>query len=271
MPIVIDPGAGDAIGLDDLVEALAEARVDCRDTDAFATLGPLLARLARNRDFLADLAIAELKARCAGQIAANAYGPQVLMLRPPDDRHVLRANFWPAATDRLVQASGESAFVYGMAHDHDFPFLTCGYLGPGYVSEDYERNPAAVTGQPGERAGLRATGTTQLREGTTMLYRASIDVHRQRPPQAFSVSLNILGHDPEQRARGQYRFDIDTDTIAAVLSVAPGEALLALAVHFSANGIDIATDFAARHPCPRTRRTARDALATVAESEAVAA
>ena len=74
MPRLIDPGEGAAIGLDELVDALDAADFDSRDEDSFAALGPLLARLGRNPDFLAELAIEELKERCEGQHRRNGYG-----------------------------------------------------------------------------------------------------------------------------------------------------------------------------------------------------
>jgi len=261
MPRLIDPGAGAAFGLDDLVAALDAHAFDPRDEDSFADAGPLLARLGRNPHFLADLAIDELKARCAGQIAGNGYGGQVFLLRPPNGRYVLRANFWPALGDAVVRASGTAAFFYDHAHDHNFAFLTWGYLGPGYWSDYYERDPAAVIGLPGEAAGLRFLERSRLEPGKLMLYRARRDVHRQLPPDAFSVSLNVLAFDPAQPWVEQYRFDVARGTIAEGLTVAPAEALVALAVHLP-SGVDLASDIARRHPFARMRVTALDAIAS---------
>ncbi len=268
MPRLIDPGAGDAFGLDDLVAALDAHPFDPRDEDSFADAGPLLARLGRNPHFLADLAIDELKARCAGQVAANGYGGQVFLLKPPNGRYVLRANFWPALNDAVVRASGTAPFFYDHAHDHNFAFLTWGYLGPGYWSDYYERESGAVIGLPGEDAGLRFVERSRLEPGKLMLYRARRDVHRQLPPDAFSVSLNVLGYDPAQPWVEQYRFDIERGTIAEGLTVAPAEALVALAAHLP-NGVDLASDIARRHPFARMRITALDALASADPGEAV--
>lgn len=263
MPPVLDPGEGTPIGLAELADALVASRVDARDEAAFASLGPLLARLGRNRHFLADQAVAELESRYSGQ-GANSYGGQVLMLRPPDGRFVVRANFWPARDDAVVCASGEAAFFYDLAHDHNFPFLTWGYLGPGYWSDYYERDGAPDVGDdalPGDPAGLRATGRARLEEGQLRLYRAHRDVHVQRPPDAFSVSLNILGYDPGQVWRGQYRFDVAADRVAEPLTTAPSEALAALAVTVP-DGEGVLRDLLAAHPSARMRRTALDALAS---------
>ena len=131
MPLELIPGEGEAIGLDELADALDADPFDPRDLAAFAARGAMLARLGRNRTFLASLAIDELKERCAGQNAVNAYGPQVIMLRPANGRYVLRANLWPAAQDTVVRTSGPTPFSYDLPHDHNFSFLTVGYLGPG--------------------------------------------------------------------------------------------------------------------------------------------
>lgn len=265
MPRLIDADDKEAWGLDDLVAALDDAPFDVRDEDSFASLGPLLARLGRNRHFLADLAIAELKDRCAGQAATSAYGAQVFLLRPANGRYVLRANFWPARGDAAVKASGAAAFFYDLPHDHNFPFLTYGYLGPGYWSDYYE-----VDGPddwlPGTPAGLRFAERSRLEPDRLMMYRAHRDVHVQLPPDSFSVSLNILGYDHAQPWKTQYRFDVATDTVAEALTTTPSEALAMLAVQFGGgNGIDLAHELARGHPSARMRRTALDALAADAD------
>ena len=270
MPRVIDPGDVPAITLDDLTDALATTQVDARDEDGFASLGPLLAGLGRNRAFLADLAIAELKDRHRRQ-HASSYGAQVMLLAA-DARFVVRANFWPAPGDAVLRASGPAAFFYGFAHDHNFPFLTCGYVGPGYLSQDYIVDGGAIERRPGDAAALTPAGRTLLDPGRLLLYRAHRDVHLQHPPEALSISLNILARDPAQPWRDQFEYDVARGRIMRGLTTTASEALVALAVHFGGgNGIDLANDFAARHPSPRMRRTAEAALASLASPHAHAA
>jgi hypothetical protein len=256
---VIDPGRGDAIGLDDLVDALEQERWDARDEDSFAAMGPWLARLGRNRRFLADLAIAELEQRFAGQ-RDSSYGAQVLMLRPPAARYALRANFWPARDDAVVKAGGTAPFFYDLPHDHNFSFLTTGYLGPGYWS-DYYLFDGDVAGVPGEAARLVFDECARLEPGRLLLYRAHRDVHVQRPPDSFSVSLNVLGAAPAQEWRTQYRFDTVRDTVTQAMTTTASEALVALATRLGGDdGTALAADFARRHPHPRMRATALAAL-----------
>jgi hypothetical protein len=272
MPRVIAPDTQPVIGLDDLADALDAARFDVRDEDSLADLGPLLARLGRNPRFLGDLVIAELERRCAGQAAENAYGAQVFMLKPPNGRYLLRANFWPARGDAVVRASGTAPFFYDLPHDHNFPFLTYGYEGPGYWSDYYDYDVAALTGLPGEHAGLRFVERSRLEPGKLMLYRARRDVHVQLPPDSFSVSLNILFYDVAQPWLEQFQFDVAQGTIAAGLTTAPAEGLVTLAAQLGGEaGSALARAFAARHPVPRMRATAYAALASALPDRAARA
>lgn len=266
MPRLIDAGDEGQISLSELTEALDSTPFDPHDEDSFAALGPLLARLGGNRTFLADLAIEELKLRCARQSTTNGYGPQVFLLCPPNGRYVIRANFWPAADDEVVRASGTAPFFYDLPHDHNFPFLTYGYLGPGYWSDYYEYDGTAVCGLPGTDAGLRFVEHSRLDPGKLMLYRMQRDVHVQLPPDAFSVSLNILGQHPSHPWIDQYRFDISRGVIAEGLTSAPSEALATLAAHLGGgNGLDLIDHLVRHHPHPRIRRTAVSALVSLGD------
>jgi len=104
-----------------------------------------------------------------------------------------------------------------------------------------------------------------------MLYRRSRDIHVQLPPEAFSVSLNILGSDPAQPWIDQYRFDISSGTFAEALTCTAAEALLTLAAQFGGEGSELARDFARRHPCDRMRLTAVTNMACAASGSGAAA
>jgi len=266
MPRLIEAGDAPSMGLDALIDTLATTPFDPRDEEALAALAPLFARLGRNPDFLAERAIAELLRREAAPRAL--YGPQVLLLHPPGGRFLLRACFWPAADDPATRAAGAGAFFYGMAHDHNFSFLSYGYFGPGYESDDYEYAGDRVTGYPGEAVALHPLGRRQLTPGALVLYRARRDVHRQLPPSALSVSLNLMAFDPAQPWIDQYRFDLAAGTIAQCLTSAPAEALLALAVPFG-EGAAVAERLARRHPSPRLRLAAVTALAAADPARAM--
>ncbi len=266
MPRVVSCPDAAPVALGDLIAALNEPRFDPRDEDSFAAMGPLLKGLAANRDFLADIAVAELKDRCARQERENDYSAQVIMLHRASEKYFIRANFWPSPRDSLFRSSGASPFFYGVPHDHNFSFLTVGYLGPGYWSEYYEYDYDQVVGVPGEKVDLRFVEKSKLDPGKVMLYRAHRDVHNQLPADEMSVSINIMEALPHQPFLSQYRFDVARCEIAGILTRTSSEALLALAAnHDEGDARDLVESFAAHHPCDRIQFAALRELAAAEE------
>jgi hypothetical protein len=263
MPRVIScPDDETPIALGDLIASLNEDGFDPTDEDSFAAAGPLLKRLAGNRVFLADIAVAELKERCTRQRLENRYSSQVIMLHRASEKFFIRANFWPSERDSVFKTSGTSPFFYHVPHDHNFSFLTVGYMGPGYWSEYYEYEFSSVLGVPGEKVDLRFIETTKLDQGKVMLYRAHRDVHNQLPADEMSVSINIMQASPCLPYLNQYRFDPKTCEIVSILNKSSTEALLALAAnHGQGNGRDLVESFAAGHPCERIQFAALRELA----------
>lgn len=251
-----------AIGLSDVVQALNDDSFDPADEDSFAAAAPLLKQLANNRDFLAELAIAELNDRCTRQTLENRYSSQVMMLHRASEKYFIRANFWPSPRDSLFKASGTSPFFYHLPHDHNFSFLTVGYLGPGYWSEYYEYDYEQVVGVPGEKVDLTFIEKTRLDQGKVMLYRAHRDVHNQLPADDMSVSINIMEASNRLSFLSQYQFDVKKCEVARILTRTSMEALLAIAAnHDSGNGRDLVESFAAHHPCDRIQFAALRELA----------
>ena len=263
MPRIVSCPEDEApITLGDLVAALNDEGFDPADEDSFAAAGPLLKRLANNRSFLADIAVAELKDRCTRQSLENRYSSQVLMLHRASEKYFIRANFWPSERDSLFKTSGNSPFFYHVPHDHNFSFLTVGYLGPGYWSEYYEYDFHGVAGVPGEKVDLKYIEKARLETGKVMLYRAHRDVHNQLPADDMSVSINIMHATPCLPWLNQYRFDVKSCEIVSILNRSSTEALLALAAnHDGGNARDLVESFAACHPSERIRFAALSELA----------
>lgn len=266
MPRIIEAEAEEQIELGDLIEMLETGPFDPKDEDCFASWAPALKKLANNRDFLANFAIDELKQRCAGQLMQNRYGSQVMMLHSLSDKFMIRANFWPGLEDSIVRNSGTSPFFYGMAHDHNFSFLTVGYLGPGYWSEYYEYDYEGVAGYSGEKVDLRYIEKSRLDLGKIMLYRAHRDVHLQLAADTMSVSLNILGSSLGQDFSDQYKFNVERCEIEEIISHTALEPLLALSAHFGGDkGEEILDSFSTSHPSDRVRFAALKARAVAAK------
>ncbi len=266
MPRIISCADEPTLSFGDLVQALNDESFDPADEESFAAAGRLLKGLANNREFLAEIAVAELKDRCTRQSLENRYSSQVIMLHRASEKYFIRANFWLSERDSLFKTSGASPFFYHVPHDHNFSFLTVGYLGPGYWSEYYEYDYETVTGVPGEQVDLRFIEKSRLDRGKVMLYRAHKDVHNQLPAEEMSVSINIMGATNRLPFFDQYQFDVKRCEIAGILTRTSTEALLALAANHGGNGRDLVESFAARHPCGRIQFAALRELAGAEES-----
>jgi hypothetical protein len=265
MPVVIQAQSDERIELGDLVEALESGPSDLDDEDCLASFAPSLRKLANNRSFLGDLVIRELKQRCAGQMEQNRYNAQVILLHRGNCKFLLRANFWPAASDSVVVNSGADAFFYGQPHDHNFSFLTVGYVGPGYWSDYYEHDYERAAGFIGEKAELRFVERSRLAEGTMLLYRRHRDVHSQLPADSLSVSINIMAMSPAAEFLDQYGFDLESSRIRALVNRSTLEPLIALAGQIGGgNGRDLVEHIAERHPSERIRFAAWKAKAAAA-------
>jgi hypothetical protein len=271
MPRVIQMAGVRTASLGECVDALEAFGFDPEDEASLYHAARWLRRLGNDRAFLGDILIGQLARRHRDDVLDNAYGPQVMMLAPPGGHFFIRANIWPSASDHMVRASGGDAFVLGMAHDHNFNFLTLGYFGPGYWSDYYEYDYGAVAGYHGEPVpSLKFVERSRLEEGKIMLYRAHRDVHAQGAADSLSVSLNIMQTTGAQGWLDQYSFDLERGEINGIISPGPSEAFLKVAVGLgSAEALDLAHRFARQHPSDRLRLAAWDALAArEIESEA---
>lgn len=263
MPRVIALADEASASLDECVDALCTTGFAPDDEDSLHHAALWLRRLGNNTSFLGDIIAAELASGQREEGGENAYGPQVVMLsRPGASDFFLRANIWPSADEHAMRASGGETFVYAMPHDHNFNFLTLGYFGPGYWSNHYEYDYEAVEGWRGEPVALRFIERSRLEQGKLQLYRAHIDVHDQAPPDALSVSLNLMHTRGAQGWLDQYAFDLGESRIKRIISNGSSEAFIHVAVGLgSAEALGLARDFGRTHPSERMRLACWSALA----------
>jgi len=260
MPRLIEHRTDAVATLDDLADHCGSAAFDPECRESLAAVGPVLAALGNDRSFLATLALDALKDACHAQGLANGYSPQVLMLVPPNGKFFVRANIWPSEADAMLRDSSRGAYYYNRPHDHSFDFLTLGYAGPGYWSDYYEYD-GAVDGVAGEAVSPRFIERSRLAEGQMLLYRANVDIHDQLPPDALSISINVMPMTAAQAWRRQYFFDLSAGCIESCATITAAEVLLPLSVRFGDdNARDLAEDFALRHADPRMRLAAWRAL-----------
>lgn len=266
MAIEIDVKTAAIATLDDVAEHFAS--VDISDRDKFLEGAPVLRALANNRTFLTERITEELKSAYDLQ-RSNQYSAQVFHLGRGRN-FFLRANFWPAENDLVTQSSGKQAFYYGVPHDHNFDFLTVGYFGPGYISDFYDYDFEQVVGYAGEKLDLRFVAREALSVGRMKLYRRSIDIHEQLPPESFSISLNVVTDFAQEVSTvNQYMIDLQSRTIRSLGNRTSLPLICEVAAHIGDDECrQLISDLSLDHPYPRGRYAALSALAQLCPADA---
>jgi len=269
MALTLSCNATQAISIEDYVAHIG-AHVDLRDLDSIAASAPMLRALANDR----TLVVQRLN-----KLVENAFSrdsipsAQAIFLGQGKDFYI-RANVWPSTADIAGGRLYQDRFAYNEAHDHNFTFMTVGYLGPGYETDIYEYDHEKVEGYVGEPVDIRFLERVRFAAGMVMLYRASSDLHIQHPPEELTITLNLIISLPEVRIRDQLFFDLQNKKISEFpieTDASKRVSFLNLAAHLG-NGDtrELLSDLARQHPCRRTRLTAYEALSRQVPQEAAA-
>lgn len=189
--------------MDETLDFNSDTSIDkCKNT---------LAQLYNNRTFLIEYIIRAMSQGLSGFESHNRYNPPSIILAERE-KYILRANIW-----RPTSSFNEGDVnVYGLAHDHNFNFLTLNYWGSGYFSEMYEYDYNSVIGIPGEKCTLINNGLMNLSEGDIYLYRKNLDIHRQLPPRSATITINVMEKIDLRAHSKQYVFDLHKREIKSV-------------------------------------------------------
>jgi len=239
------------------------AGVDLTDEESVFETAGALAGLATDHRLLTR-AMNDQLSDWANFQRANRYSATSLIL-DSGDGYFVRANVWlPVASEVDSHQLEDSVSSYEIPHDHNFTFLTVGYIGPGYRTRIWEYDPSTVIGLPGEHVDLTFLEETHLEPGKVMLYRASRDVHTQARPEALSVSLNLMISDQEKLKRDQFYFDTDKGLLdGTVLSDNTGRLLMCDLAGLVGDDetLSLLDSLAEGHPADRVRWHATEAAA----------
>ena len=212
MALTIEAETEEVLDIETFNERVARY-LDPADEASVASVARDFRALANNREFIARKINADLDGWASFQ-TGNDYTAQTILLAI-SEKFVLRANIWlPPSENPGTRAWQNELFFYQVPHDHNFTFLTIGYLGAGYETTIWEHDRSTVTGYAGEKVRLRFLERTTLPRNKIMLYRAGRDVHSQEHPSELSLSLNVLAISARVKDTAQYLFDVADGSIA---------------------------------------------------------
>lgn len=271
MPIILETRPSGSLSVEDFI-AYVENDVSLESPEALAQASDRFAMLASDADLVARLFNERIK-RCLDGDQGARYTPQSVAFGQGKG-FFLRANIWtPLRITGSFRSQEERVFSYRNTHDHNFTFMTVGYFGGGYETDLFEYDPSKVRGFVGERVELVPLGRERLHPGRVMVFRESVDVHKQFPPDELSISLNLMVMKPDGLVADQYEFDLASSTIRCMpnFSQLPLRAsAIALAGQLAnADTIDILEDLVVDAPCRRVREAATIACARLQASAAL--
>lgn len=270
MAISVTPTVKGTMALDEFV-SFCKANVRYDDEDSIMSAAEPLAALANDDMLLVNAINSELYRSIENRGNARVLSTQSLLLHI-DPIFKVRANIWKKPVERTGAPYHDNAvYSYEYAHNHNFQLLTVGYLGSGYWTDIHECDPDKIVGYIGERVELRHLERTSLPRGKVLLYRTLKDVHTQRPPEEFSISLNLIVGHPTGHVADQYNFDLETSTIQRMVSMPMGSYLSVLtfaAILDSRSNLDATVAVATSEAHWRVRLAAFQCSAVLAKDEA---
>ncbi len=219
--------------------------------------------LAANREYIRDALVAELTRVAEEKHNLASFAPQSFIIHRAAP-FSLRLNLWlpPEGSKRKIEQEAR-IYSYQKAHDHNFSLLTVGAGGPGYNTRVFEYSRDGIDGYEGEPVELVHLEDTSLPLGKAMVYRPFVDVHVQLPPEAPSMSLNLLVEEREIVEQPQYYFDVQQSIVIPMNDNEVGRrvSFLEAVGHFAdENCASLLFDVARKNKTPDVRAAALHAI-----------
>lgn len=264
----VHPQGVRAIGLEELVDSvMSTLRLD--DFESMGACAPFLAGFARNEGLLVELVNDSIRSLLSKRTVAPVRTPQSFLIGVEKSFYV-RCNLWTPLNPALrSKAYQERLYSLEVPHDHNFSFLTVGYLGPGYETDIFEYDRSKVEGRIGESVDLRSVGRYRLGVGDVMLYRQGIDAHVQHQPAAPSASINLMFLSDYTAHEWQYLFDLQERKISGLSgsSMRSQDELLALAGEVGDDETEeLLSEISRKSTCANARTAGARALAALSAS-----
>lgn len=210
------------IELDEFL-SICDEGVIASDEHSILAQRSALASLGKNKRFLVEQLRLRLEhpSRWYVEEAKARHSDQSIVLARRDTYYVRVASWRPPSTQNGTTNWDNDFFSYNYAHNHSFSLLSVGLHGSGYTSQNHSLVIPPTHLKPQQAVTLAPAPSFTLAEGDVVFYRKWYDVHDQKPPADFSLSLNLLVADSTVP---QYGFDIDRSVVLSQID-GPGHKL----------------------------------------------
>lgn len=216
MAISYNINTNDAISLDEFINKISK-KINPEREESLIECVEDIQKLSNNKEFIINQLHKELL-NIESFISNNNYSAQSNIIFN-NNLFYLRINIWEPLSEKEEERQRQNKlFFYGLAHDHNFPFLTVGYHGKGYETEMWEYNYDRTIGYIGEKVDMCFLERTTLPLGKAMIYRMSKDIHTQFAPESYSISLNLIPKIKKSIMNEQFFFDTNKKIITGITS-----------------------------------------------------
>ncbi len=264
MNVISTNGDGEVLDPNEFLERVwSEYNEDDRET-----VLPLIEdfrKVANNTGVFLDKIHNEIKSYATKNLSQYAQA-SILFAGTRGKRPYLRANIWPPV-DPTSPAANDicQAYSYNLPHNHNFSFLTTGYLGSeGYQTEVWTLKTDCQNLKVGDVVETEFEGEYRLDTSKVMFYEAHKDIHIQRPPKAYSLSLNLMLKADADKYTDQHFFEPKSGKVVGVYSQTLARRRMLLLYVASLIGseetYDILLDIALKSPDERLRVAAKNVL-----------
>jgi len=255
-----------SISLTEFIKVLDE-KFDPLNPESLIDCSEDFHKLSNNENLLVDFISEELQKANNSFQSSNNYKPHSFSLYACADYYI-RANIWKPISNSQYRNWNKEIYKSLNTHDHNFYFLTVGYMGGGYTTEIWEYDYDKINFILNEKIELRYLEKTKLTKGKVMFYRASKDIHLQYPPKEYSISLNVIPNDKRLFRKEQLFFDVNSKTVSRISNnVGSGRHLITKLASLYGNKrtIDLLEIISKTHELPFIKLKSLEALSNLSE------
>ncbi|SEE23066.1 hypothetical protein SAMN04487765_1836 [Tenacibaculum sp. MAR_2010_89] len=262
----------ESISLEEFIDTLNRTISSGDEDSLLACVDPLF-KISNNANFFTEYLNKQLASDLSDFQNANVYSEQSYMIYECKDFYI-RVTYWPVlSNNNNVRDSQNELFSYDFAHDHNFPLLTAGYKGGGYITKLWEYDYEKVIGYANEKVDIRFLEEVTLAPGRALYYRPSKDIHSQFAPlKEDSLAINIIMKSNKYSDCKQYEFDMNKKVIKNVMhgSSSARFGLLELTnLVYNSTTIDLLHKLSKTHELPQVREESLKALYNIEKTNEV--
>jgi hypothetical protein len=262
----------ESITLEEFIDTLNNT-ISFGDEESLLDCVEPLFKISNNATFFTEYLNKQLKSDILSFQKKNAYSEQSYMVYDCKDFYI-RITYWPVLSNNsMVRGSQNDLFSYDLAHDHNFPLLTAGYKGDGYITKLWEYDYDKVIGYTNEEVDIKFLEEVTLAKGKALYYRPSKDIHCQYAPIVEdSLAINIILKSYKQFDYRQYEFNTNKKIIQNVLYGSTSSKFGLLQMTNLINNtetVDLLYKLSTTHEIPQVRQESLNALYNIEKTDEV--